>query len=458
VADVFVSYVRENRAIAEKIAGGLSDAGFSVWWDRHIRGGAKFAMEIERELKSSKVVVVLWSTASLGSEWVRDEAEQARNENKLIPVCLDEVQPPLGFRQSQALNFGSWRGDAGGEAFAGLVASVRHFVGNAANTPTGEAATSNEPLRDRWPASKRALVFGGLAMAVAAVALSMFWPHFGPRDSSDDHDGRIEIGAFEPLAQSEELDQFAKGITATVVRVFATNGIRTVVRNPTDAEVLVASATTGPEFALRGRVDRDGDDLVASADIVNRRDGLVLWSLTKRRNAAQRGILQEQFSASLAIVLRLGLRSRTLSNKDPSTDLLAQYLRLWEMTRDNQWEQTPELAAGIVEAAPQHAFSYAMQASMNALLTVIPTSTGARRPPDEIARLRKVVYDSAAIAAKMDPRIDSWYARAVVVDPAVGLGEREQLLRRSLDLDLHRRTRRPRESPGERRPHTRGAH
>ena len=61
MADVFVSYVSENRAIAEKISRGLEGAGFSVWWDRHIRGGVDFAPEIARQLDAAKVVIVLWS-------------------------------------------------------------------------------------------------------------------------------------------------------------------------------------------------------------------------------------------------------------------------------------------------------------------------------------------------------------------------------------------------------------
>ena len=107
MSDVFVSYVSEDRAIAEKISRGLEGAGFSVWWDRHIRGGVDFAPEIARQLDAAKVVIVLWSKASLESGWVRDEAQQARDENKLIPVRLDSVQPPLGFRQYQTIDF--WR-------------------------------------------------------------------------------------------------------------------------------------------------------------------------------------------------------------------------------------------------------------------------------------------------------------------------------------------------------------
>jgi adenylate cyclase len=132
VADVFVSYVSEDRTIAEKISRGLEGAGFSVWWDRHIHGGVGFRKEIDRQLGAAKVVVVLWSAASLDSEWVCDEAQQALDENKLIPVRLDNVQAPLGFRQTQSLDFEGWNGDLTASDFLRLLHSIRLILGSTA--------------------------------------------------------------------------------------------------------------------------------------------------------------------------------------------------------------------------------------------------------------------------------------------------------------------------------------
>jgi len=101
VADVFVSYVSEDRSIAEKIASGLEGAGFSVWWDRHIHGGVGFRKEIDRQLGAAKVVVVLWSTTSLESEWVCDEAQQARDHNKLIQFAATEATFVDALRRGQ---------------------------------------------------------------------------------------------------------------------------------------------------------------------------------------------------------------------------------------------------------------------------------------------------------------------------------------------------------------------
>ena len=47
MASIFLSYARENRSCAEKLAATLESAGHSVWWDRHLDGGEEFSAEIE---------------------------------------------------------------------------------------------------------------------------------------------------------------------------------------------------------------------------------------------------------------------------------------------------------------------------------------------------------------------------------------------------------------------------
>jgi hypothetical protein len=42
MADVFLSYAREDRATASLIAGALTSRGWSVWWDRKIAPGHTF--------------------------------------------------------------------------------------------------------------------------------------------------------------------------------------------------------------------------------------------------------------------------------------------------------------------------------------------------------------------------------------------------------------------------------
>ena len=91
MASVFLSYDHNDRVRAAPIAAALTKAGHSVWWDRHIMGGAQYSKEIEQALKTADVVVVLWSAQSVESPWVRDEAATGRDRGRLVPVALDKT-------------------------------------------------------------------------------------------------------------------------------------------------------------------------------------------------------------------------------------------------------------------------------------------------------------------------------------------------------------------------------
>ena len=97
MADIFISYAGEDRPWVEKFAHALVDQGWSVWWDRSIPFGKSYQTVIEQALGEAKCVFVIWSAHSVDSSWVWAEAEEARNRNILIPVTIDDAQPPLIF-------------------------------------------------------------------------------------------------------------------------------------------------------------------------------------------------------------------------------------------------------------------------------------------------------------------------------------------------------------------------
>jgi hypothetical protein len=45
MAQVFLSYDREDAATARAVAQALERAGHFVWWDLHIKGGAEYTTE-----------------------------------------------------------------------------------------------------------------------------------------------------------------------------------------------------------------------------------------------------------------------------------------------------------------------------------------------------------------------------------------------------------------------------
>src|SRR6478672_7837053 len=98
MADIFISYSSEDKSTVQEIASPLEAKGWSVWWDREIPIGQKFDEVIERELQNARCVVVIWTQRSVNSQWVKNEALEAAQKNKLVPLMLEEVILPLAFK------------------------------------------------------------------------------------------------------------------------------------------------------------------------------------------------------------------------------------------------------------------------------------------------------------------------------------------------------------------------
>jgi len=186
MSDIFISYAREDREKAGLLAGIFEQQKWRVWWDRVIPPGSKYADVIGTELATAKAVIVLWSRASVASDWVKDEAQEGANRKILVPALIDKVNPPYGFRQVQTADLSDWDGSS---SHAELQSLLR-----------GVATLLNQPISDLVPAldssvsGKRRLWVGAalalLVLIVGFVAYSRFIKR-GPDDNqnrtSDSH-------------------------------------------------------------------------------------------------------------------------------------------------------------------------------------------------------------------------------------------------------------------------------
>ena len=91
-----------------------------MWWDRDIDSGQSFHKVIQQALTAAPAVIVVWTNESVQSEWVLNEASDARTRDRLVPVLLDPVTPPLEFRHLQAADLSGWKGDSADPQFIGL--------------------------------------------------------------------------------------------------------------------------------------------------------------------------------------------------------------------------------------------------------------------------------------------------------------------------------------------------
>jgi hypothetical protein len=107
MADIFMSYAREDIEKARKIAALLEARGWSVFWDRHIPPGEDFNTYLQKQVDTALCIVVLWSRASVASQFVRDEAAEGQ-DGRLVPALIETVKLPLGFRQIHTADLTEW--------------------------------------------------------------------------------------------------------------------------------------------------------------------------------------------------------------------------------------------------------------------------------------------------------------------------------------------------------------
>lgn len=69
----------------------LEAEGWTTWWDTSLTIGDDFRNEIMTELGRARAVIVIWTDASIKSDWVRSEAGRAQADRKLIPVKLEHL-------------------------------------------------------------------------------------------------------------------------------------------------------------------------------------------------------------------------------------------------------------------------------------------------------------------------------------------------------------------------------
>lgn len=411
MADVFLSYSRQDLRRAKPIIKALEAAGLSVWWDRQLVGGSEFSKDIRGELDAAASVVALWSSRSVNSPWVLDEAGRGRDSGRLVPASLDGTQPPLGFGQIHTIDLSRSRGRALDE----LVEAVKAKIGRG----HFEAV---RPARQRLSMPRGAYVGAVALLLIAAAAGVYLFVVRGP-GSSRFRGGTVAVYRFEALTTDPESKLAARLTSDSVERIFATNLIETVAEWSAPRGALARA-----DFGLRGTVDRNGGDLRISADIIDSRSGRTLWSNEVNRSASESRELANAFATLTADVLRCAIYSKRRIPNYNSDELLSRILRYCEAGGNSfaEADQLPKLARALVEVAPNSAQAHAYYASELAIFyDPITNRADLLAINDEIRK---------ALALDANNGVVRW-AMAKVADPAVSLAARERYARQGLRLD-----------------------
>lgn len=284
MVSVFLSYDREDVAKARSIALALEKAGHKVWWDRHIKCGAQYSKEIETALKAAEAVVVLWSAQSVDSAWVRDEAAAGRDSGRLVPVLIDNTDPPLGFRQYQSIDLSGWKGRGKTAGFASLLDAVGGLSGQSSTSDIVKAASS----RPRRTTPVRLI---GAVLGVLLVAAAAFW-WVGGRRAGDVQTVVVAAADKSPATRSIARDLLVNLGNLQSAKSDELRLVGQSERSAVKADLIFeASAVAEPGVA--------GANLVLLAG----KDRSVLWSSDFRQESGNRADLKQQIAFTAARIL-----------------------------------------------------------------------------------------------------------------------------------------------------------
>ncbi|MGE0829725.1 MAG: toll/interleukin-1 receptor domain-containing protein [Hyphomonadaceae bacterium] len=110
MADVFISYAREDRARVEAVNQALRELELDVWIDARLTPGVSFREEIRREAEAAKAMIVCWTPDAAASAFVIDEATIGRDRGVLAPVFLAACAIPMGFGSLNTIDLCQWKG------------------------------------------------------------------------------------------------------------------------------------------------------------------------------------------------------------------------------------------------------------------------------------------------------------------------------------------------------------
>ncbi len=152
MSEVFISYARSTEGEAKRIAEGLRALGYGVWRDDELPAHRDYSEVIEERLRAARAVVVVWSGEAVKSQWVRAEADLAREAGTLVQLTLDDAALPMPFNRIQCADLRGWSGDLAAPGWKKVAESVAELLGGLPPArDAGQSPSSPTPLSAATP-------------------------------------------------------------------------------------------------------------------------------------------------------------------------------------------------------------------------------------------------------------------------------------------------------------------
>jgi adenylate cyclase len=272
LADIFVSYARNDKSLVAPLVAALEAEGWSIWWDPEITPGEEFDSLISRELEGARTVVVVWTAGSVDSRWVRGEARDAADRGALVPVRFGTAKLPIDFRAVHTTDLDNWGEDRSGAAYRGLCKALEAKLG------APKKPTSAKPGTDRR----------------AEVSICVL--------------------PFANMSGDPEQEYFSDGITEDIITDLGkVSALSVVSRNMAfsfkgaKGGVGEIGKQTNVSYVLVGSVRKAGERVRITAQLVNAANEAQLWGERYDRNLSDIFALQDEISKAIVTALKLTL-------------------------------------------------------------------------------------------------------------------------------------------------------
>lgn len=350
MADIFLSYNREDQAVARQYADAFEAAGLSVWWDVTLRAGETYDIVTENALREAKAVVVLWSPRSVHSRWVRAEATIADRNKTFLPAMIEQCERPIMFELTQTADLTHWTGDQADPAWQAFLAEVRRM------------ATAPDDERPSGPV-------GGPPIEQQHELKTMAEPP-PARPAKDDPLGKrsaLGILPFSNRSNSAEDDELVDALVEDLTAAISGNWGFRVLSYRTMAQykgeridIRQIARDHDVDYIMEGNLRRIGTKVRITSQIVDARSGAILWTQKFDRPGTELFELLddmvEDFTAHLGVQLERIELDRAAKAEKPESAWDALKRAWYSLTKTNQEsiQYAIDNARHAVQVAPDY--------------------------------------------------------------------------------------------------------
>jgi TolB-like protein len=394
--DIFLSYAREDQAVARRFAEGLQRAGYEVWWDQALHPGETFDQVTESALREARAVVVLWSRQSVLSRWVRSEATQADRFGTLVPVMIESCDRPIMFELSHTEELVDWRGEGTDPRWLAFMEHLRRFLDRGGTSSVEQlpvSATLPPPFPSSYtpprkpPRLPRWMVIAGL-LVIAGLGAGTWYLFAHGRAPHSESAASIVVLPFDDGSPDASQAYYANGISEfirdalervpgiTVAPPSSSIAVKPKAGNPRDV-----GDTLHVAHMLEGKVSKSGDRVRASVWIVDTRTGKGMQLVQEDRPGTEAIEVQNEIVEKVVSALQVNLGVGVAQQPGMTRDVDAYFAYLEANGLLDQYNaDSTRRAIGLLEQAtsrdPQFGLAWLQ---LTGALDALPSQAGLNR-------------------------------------------------------------------------------